>query len=212
VGVTREDAMGKLTATSFVSLDGVMQAPGGPSEDRSGGFAHGGWVIPLFDDALGGFMVEVFGRAGAFLLGRGTWQIFASHWRRVTDPADPIAGPLNRLPKFVASRTLQRADWAGSTIVRDVAGELERLKGTTPGELQVHGSPGLLQSLLREGLVDELDLITFPVVLGGGKRLFEGGAAPAAFELAGVRTTAKGVVAATYRRAGKPVYGDATLR
>jgi dihydrofolate reductase len=203
--------MGKLTATSFVSLDGVMQAPGGPAEDRSGGFEHGGWVIPHFDEALGGFMVEVFGRAGAFLLGRGTWQIFAGHWPRVTDPADPVAGPLNRLPKFVVSRTLRRADWAGSAIVRDVAGEVAQLKGTVPGELQVHGSPGLLQSLLREALVDELNLITFPVVLGGGKRLFEGGAAPSAFELTGSRTTAKGVVVSTYRRGGRPAYGDASL-
>jgi dihydrofolate reductase len=199
-----------LTATTFVSLDGVMQAPGGPTEDRSGGFEHGGWVIPHFDERLGGFMVEVFARAGAFLLGRATWQIFADHWPRVTDPADPIAGPLNRLPKYVASRTLQRAGWAGSAIVRDAAREVARLKAEAPGELQVHGSPGLLQSLLREALVDELNLITFPVVLGAGKRLFEGGAAPSAFELTGSRTTAKGVVVSTYRRAGKPIYGDAT--
>jgi dihydrofolate reductase len=203
--------VGKLTATSFITIDGVMQAPGGPSEDRSGGFEHGGWVIPHFEEALGGFMVEVFGRAGAFLLGRATWQIFAGHWPRVTDPADPIAGPLNRLPKYVASRTLQRAEWAGSVVVRDVAGEVARLKAQLPGELQVHGSPGLLQSLLREALVDELNLITFPVVLGGGKRLFEGGAAPSAFELTGSRTTAKGVVVSTYRRGGRPAYGDASL-
>jgi dihydrofolate reductase len=203
--------VGKLTATSFITIDGVMQAPGGPSEDRSGGFEHGGWVIPHFEEALGGFMVEVFGRAGAFLLGRATWQIFAGHWPRVTDPADPIAGPLNRLPKYVASRTLQRAEWAGSVVVRDVAGEVARLKAQLPGELQVHGSPGLLQSLLREALVDELNLITFPVVLGGGKRLFEGGAAPSAFVLGSSRTTAKGVVVSTYRRTGRPAYGDATL-
>lgn len=202
--------MGKLTVTSFVSLDGVMQAPGGPAEDPSGGFSHGGWGIPHFDEALGAFMVEVFGRAGAFLLGRGTWQIFASHWPKVTDPADPIAGPLNRLQKHVASRTLQRADWAGSGLVRDVLGEVPRLKASAPGELQVHGSPGLLQTLLGAGVVDELNLITFPVVLGGGKRLFGGGAAPAAFELTGSRTTARGVVAATYRRAGLPPHGDAT--
>lgn len=132
--------MGKLTATSFVSLDGVMQAPGGPAEDRSGGFEHGGWVIPRFDEGLGGFMVEVFGRAGAFLLGRATWQIFAGHWPRVTDPADPIAGPLNRLPKYVASRTLQRAEWAGSAILRDAAGEVTRLSGRRRLARGGHGS------------------------------------------------------------------------
>jgi dihydrofolate reductase len=203
--------MGDLTITTFLTIDGVMQAPGGPTEDRSGGFAHGGWVIPHFEESLGAFMVEVFGRAGAFLLGRGTWQIFAGHWPRVTDPADPVAGPLNRLPKYVASRTLERADWAGSAIVRDAPVEVARLKGALQGELQVHGSPGLLQSLLRTELIDELNLVTFPVVLGGGKRLFEGGAAPSAFSLAGSRTTPKGVVVATYRRAGKPTYGDATL-
>jgi dihydrofolate reductase len=203
--------MGKLTATSFATLDGVMQAPGGPTEDRSGGVEHGGWVIPHFDEALGGFMVEVFGRDGALLLGRGTRQIFAGHWPSVADPADPVAGPLNRLPKFVASRTIERADGAGSAIVRDAAGEVAQLKGRVQGELQVHGSPGLLQSLLREALVDELNLVTFPVVLGGGKRLLEGGAAPSAFELTGSRATAKGGVVSTYRRAGKPACGDATL-
>lgn len=204
--------MGRLTVTSFVSLDGVMQAPGGPAEDTSGGFAHGGWGMPLFDEACGAAIVEIFGRAGAFLLGRGTWQIFAGHWPRVTDPADPVAGALNRLPKYVASRTLQRADWAGSVIVRDVPADVARLKGQVPGELQVHGSPGLLQALLATELVDELHLFTFPVVLGRGKRLFEGGAAPAAFALAATRHGEKGVVISTYRRAGAVAHGDATLR
>ena len=201
--------MAKLTVTSFVSIDGVMQAPGGPTEDRSGGFAHGGWVIPHFDEGLGGFMVEVFGRAGAFLLGRATWQIFAGHWPRVTDPMDPIALALNKFPKYVASRTLERADWSGSTIIRDVPGEVARLKaGPGTGELQVHGSPGLAQTLLRHGLIDELHLLTFPVLLGSGKKLFGAGTVPTAFELAGTQATGTGVVISSYRRTGRPSYGQ----
>jgi dihydrofolate reductase len=199
--------MAKLTMTSFVTLDGVMQGPGGPDEDRSGGFSTGGWVTPYAEDKFGQFMVEVFGRADAFLLGRGTWQIFASYWPKVTDPKDPIAGPLNQLPKYVATKTLDRADWSGSTIVRDPAKELPGIKAKYPRELQVHGSPGLAQTLLREGLLDELNLLVFPVILGSGKKLFGSGTVPTAFELVQSRTSDKGVVIATYRRAGKPTYG-----
>jgi dihydrofolate reductase len=198
--------MGRLTMTSFVTLDGVMQGPGGPDEDRSGGFTHGGWAVPYLDAVFGQFIDEVFSRAGAFLLGRGTWQIFAGYWPEVTDPKDPVADALNKLPKHVVSRTLDRADWAGSSIVRDVA-EVPRLRELTRGELQVHGSPGLAQSLLREGMVDQLNLLTFPVVLGGGKRLFGDGLLPTAFELTSSRTTRTGVLLATYARKGKPQYG-----
>jgi dihydrofolate reductase len=201
--------MPRLTVTSFVSLDGVMQAPGGSREDRSGAFLHGGWVVPHVDEAFGRFISGVFGRAGAFLLGRGTYQIFAGWWPAVTDPADPVAAALNRLPKHVASRTLDRVEWANSALVRDVPGEVARLKGGQgTGELQVHGSPGLLQTLLEHELVDELNLLTFPVVLGAGKRLFGSGAVPSAWELAGSSTTGKGVVIATYRAAGRPVLGE----
>ena len=198
--------MSRLTMTSFVSLDGVMQGPGGPDEDRSGGFASGGWVAPYVSEKFGEFIVEVFAKADAFLLGRGTWQIFASYWPKVTDPADPIAAALNKLPKYVATRTLDRVDWAGSTIVRDVAAELPRLTAKHAG-LQVHGSPGLAPTLLREGLLDELNLLTFPVILGGGKRLFGTGTVPTAFELVQSRTSDKGVILATYRRSGKPTFG-----
>ncbi len=201
--------MAKLTLTAFVSLDGVMQAPGGPEEDTSGGFTQGGWVIPLFDEQLGAVMDGIFARPTAFLLGRGTWQIFAAHWPRVTDPADPVASKLNGLPKYVASRTLDRADWAGSVIIRDVPAEVARLKAELAGELQVHGSVGLAQTLLRHGLVDELNLLVFPVVLGGGKRLLEGGAEPRAFELVSTRSTPKGVIVATYRRGGPVAHGTA---
>jgi dihydrofolate reductase len=194
--------MGILSITTFVSLDGVMQAPGGATEDTAGGFAHGGWVIPHFDAPMGAFMSEVFSRAGAFLLGRGTYEIFASHWPKVTDPDDPIAGPLNRLPKYVASRSLAQADWAGSTVVRDPVAELAGLTAGLDGELQVHGSAGLAASLLRAGVVDALNLLTFPVVLGAGKRLFPNAGASAAWALVAHSVSPGGVVMARYRRSG----------
>ncbi|MBI4911232.1 MAG: dihydrofolate reductase [Acidobacteria bacterium] len=201
--------MSRLTLTAFVSLDGIMQAPGGPGEDQSGGFLHGGWVIPHIDEDFGGSIVDVYSRAGGFLLGRGTYEIFASHWPRVTDPADPIAGPLNRLPKYVASRTLERADWSGSTVVRDIRAEVARFKGQDGPEIQVHGSPGLVQTLLAYELIDELHLFEFPVVLGSGKRLFGPGAVPTGFEALATRTTSKGVVIRTLRPAGRPMLGAA---
>jgi dihydrofolate reductase len=204
--------MPRLSITSFMTLDGVVQAPGGATEDTSGGFTQGGWVMPLFDPDCGDVIPSIYGRAGAFLLGRGTWQIFAGYWPKVTDPNDPIAGPLNRLPKYVATRTLSRVEWSGSTIVRDVAGEVARLKALDlGGELQVHGSPGLAQTLLRLGLVDELNLFTFPVVLGSGKRLFHPGALPTGFELASSRVSSTGVVIGTYRNAGAPKFADVHL-
>ena len=167
--------MSKLTVTTFVTLDGVMQAPGGPKEDASGGFAHGGWLVPYADPGMSAFMTEVFDRADAFLLGRGTYQIFAGHWPRVTDPADPIASRLNGLPKHVASRSLDRVEWNNSSLVRDVAREVAALKERYTRELQVHGSAGLIQTLAAHDLVDEYNVLLFPVVLGKGKRLFEPG-------------------------------------
>lgn len=203
--------MSTLTMTAFVTLDGIMQAPGGPREDRRGGFLHGGWVVPLFDDDLGRFIGEVFSRAGSFLLGRGTYEIFASHWPHVTDPKDAVATALNRLPKYVATRTLPRVEWSGSRIVRDVPAEVARLKQQDGPEIQVHGSVGLAQTLLEYELVDELHLIQFPVVLGTGKRLFGSGTVPTAFRLLATRTTSKGVVIHTLRPAGRPAYGSAEL-
>jgi dihydrofolate reductase len=204
--------MPKLTMTAFVTLDGVMQAPGGPGEDESGGFTHGGWVHPFADATFGQFMAEVFARAGAFLLGRGTYQIFAGHWPRVTDPGDPIATALNTLPKHVASRTLATAGWSNCSLIRDVPAEVAHLKqqgGTA--ELQVHGSPGLAQTLLQHHLLDELNLLTFPVILGTGKKLFGSGAVPTAFELAETRATGSGAVISTYRLTGRPRYGSFAL-
>lgn len=203
--------MAKLTITSFLTLDGIMQAPGGPREDRTGGFLHGGWVVPHVDEEFGKFIDDVFSRAGAFLLGRGTYEIFASHWPKVTDPADPVAAKLNRLPKYVATRTLDRLEWKGSTIVRDVVGEVGRLRREDGPELQVHGSAGLIQTLLANELVDELNILQFPLVLGAGKRLFGAGTIPTALELVASRTTSRGVLIGTYRPAGNPVVGSAEL-
>jgi dihydrofolate reductase len=203
--------MSKLTLTTFLTLDGVMQAPGGPPEDTSDGFKHGGWLVPHFDPELGKFMSAVMERAAAFLLGRGTYQIFAGHWPRVTDPQDPIATRLNQLPKHVASKTLDRLEWHNSTLVRDVVPEVTALKGRYTGELQVHGSAGLAQTLLEHDLVDEYNLLVFPILLGTGKRLFGSGTVPAALELQSSRTTDKGVVVSTYRRAGRPSYGSFML-
>jgi dihydrofolate reductase len=205
--------MASLVVTSFVTLDGIMQAPGGPREDRSGGFLHGGWVMPFADEGFGEFMNAVFDRAGAFLLGRGTFDIFAAYWPKVTDPKDPIASRLNRLPKYVASRTLDRSGWSGTTFLRDVPGEVARLKTVDlGGELQVHGSPGLVQTLLAHELVDELHVLQFPLVLRAGKRLFGEGTVPTTFQLVASRATAKGVLMTTYRPVGRPTYGDATVQ
>jgi dihydrofolate reductase len=199
---------GKLTVTTFLTLDGVYQAPGGPNEDRAGGFQHGGWVVPYFDDDMFSFINEVFTRADSFMLGRKTYEIFASHWPRVTDENDPVASALNRLPKYVASRSLKQADWRGTTIVRDGVKEASELKRRYAKELQIHGSGELIRTLLAKGLVDELNLLLFPVALGAGKRLFGIDTAPSAFAPAGTRTTSTGVVITTYRRTGKPTYGE----
>jgi dihydrofolate reductase len=200
-----------LTTTTFVTLDGIMQAPGGPPEDRSGNFPHGGWLVPHFDQKLGEFMGTVFDRADAFLLGRGTYELFASHWPRVTDPKDPIASRLNQLPKHVTSKTRDRLDWKNSSVVRDVATEVPALVRSYDRELQVHGSAGLLQTLLSLGLVDRMHVIVFPLTLGTGKRLFGSGTLPSAFRLLSSESTPSGVVIATYERSGSPTYGSFML-
>lgn len=198
----------KLTVTTFVTIDGVYQGPGGPDEDTTGGFDHGGWLVPYFDEGLGASMAEKFSHADAFLLGRRTYQIFAGYWPKVTDTAGPIAGPLNSLPKYVASRTLDKADWPGSELLSgDVAEAVAELKRLPGRELQVHGSGDLVHSLARHDLVDEYRLLIFPVLLGTGKRLFAEGCAPAAFRLTGSTANTTGVTVQTYERAGKPEYG-----
>lgn len=195
--------MRKLAVTTFVSLDGVMQAPGGPEEDTSGGFGSGGWLVPYFDDVLGAQMDEWFAPAQDFLLGRGTYEIFAAHWPRVPTEGDPIARALNTKTKHVASRTLTSLDWDTARLIEgDVPAAVRALKEGDGGELQVHGSAGLIQTLLREDLVDELRLIVFPVVVGEGKRLFGGGAQPGAWRLTHSATSPGGALITAYERAG----------
>lgn len=201
--------MGKLTLTAFVTLDGVHQAPGGPEEDRSDGFEQGGWSVPYGDEDFGRFVTGVFSRVDAFLLGRRTYEIFAGYWPKVTDPADPIAAKLNSLPKYVASSSLTDPAWSGTTVIRgDLAKEVTALKERTDRELQVHGSGALAQSLLALDLIDTVHLLTFPVLLGAGRRLFAEGAVPTAFRHVSGSTTGAGVAIHTYERAGRPTYGS----
>jgi dihydrofolate reductase len=203
---------GRLTLTTFLSLDGVMQAPGGPDEDRSGNFRHGGWLVPYFDADAGQIVTDVFARTDAFLLGRKTYDIFAAHWPRVTDPNDPVATALNTLPKYVVSRTLDKVEWHNSTLIRgDVPKQVAELKRRHEREILIQGSSELLQTLLANDLVDEYRLLIFPVVLGSGKRLFGSGAVPSALTLVDTRATSTGVVVNTYRPAGKPSYGSFAL-
>ena len=201
--------MRKLLVTTFLTLDGVMQAPGGPDEDRSGGFEHGGWLVPYADEDLGRLITQWTEQASAFLLGRGTYEIFAAHWPRVTDPNDPIARALNGRPKYVASKTLKKVEWHNSTLLSgDLVKAVRALKQEGQGEIQVHGSHGLLQTLIANDLVDEYHLWIHPVVLGSGKRLFGAGAVPAALKLSATTKTSTGVVVNTYERADRVRYGE----
>jgi dihydrofolate reductase len=199
----------RLTATTFLTLDGVMQAPGGPDEDRSGGFEHGGWSFPFADEDFGRLVTGWFAQADAFLLGRRTYEIFAAFWPLVADAADPVASPLNALPKYVASRTLETVSWQGAALLEgDVAEEVARLKDLPGRELQVHGSGDLLQTLMRHDLVDEYRLFVYPVVVGSGRRLFGDGALPRSLRLVETTTTSTGVVVSSYERGGPLVTGS----
>ena len=203
--------MAELTLTTFLTLDGVMQAPGGPKEDTSGNFPYGGWLVPHVDADMGKTMVEIFSKADAFLLGRTTYDIFSAYWPKVTDPNDLIAGKLNSLPKFVASRTKTTFSWSETSPVRDVKKEVADLKKRFSREVQVHGSCGLAQTLIGNDLIDEYRLLTFPVILGTGKRLFGAGAVPTMLTLLKSNTTSKGVVVSVYRRGGSLKTGSFAL-
>ena len=199
--------MRKLVVGTFVTVDGVMQAPGGPGEDDEGGFRHGGWSVNYWDEMMGQTMDEQMSRAEALLLGRKTYEIFAAHWPRVSDE-DPTAAKLNGMPKYVASRTLSEVTWNNSTLLKgDVADAVAKLKEEPGGEIHVSGSGDLIQTLIKNNLVDEFRLWVFPVVLGEGKRLFGGGTVPEGLKLVDSKTSGTGVMIATYERAGAIPYG-----
>jgi dihydrofolate reductase len=205
-------SMRKLVVGTFATLDGVMQAPGGPNEDRDGGFEHGGWLVPYFDAKFGEIMTVWTKRAGAFLLGRKTYEIFAESWSKSTDPADENATALNTRPKCVASRTLDKVSWNNSILLKgDFAQEVAKLKAQEGGELQVHGSGNLIQTLLQHDLVDTLRIWQFPVVLGTGKRLFGGGTIPRSFRLFDTQLNTTGAVLRVYEHSGGLKYGEVVV-
>ena len=198
--------MRKLIVLTFMTLDGVMQAPGGPEEDPSGGFNYGGWTVPHFDNVLGNVMAEQMTPPFDLLLGRKTYDIFAAHWPQ-QDSED--AEPLNMATKYVVSHEERALSWEPSHLITgDVVAEIQKLKSQDGPMLQVHGSNALIQTLLKNDLVDELWLKIFPIALGDGKRLFGDGTVPAAFALEESQTTPKGVVVASYKRAGEVKTGS----
>ena len=205
--------MRELFVNTFLTLDGVMQAPGGPKEDESGGFAHGGWSVNYWDDLGGQVIGEAMSRPFDLVLGRRTYDIFAAHWPHSTDEA--VARPFNAATKYVASRSRPTLEWANSVLIEgDVAEGIAALKAGDGPELQVHGSGNLLQTLLRHNLVDRLRLWFFPLVIGSGKRLFDAaadGAVPAGLRLVDSQVTTTGVMIGTYEPAGEIVTGSFAL-
>lgn len=206
--------MSTIAINTFMTLDGVAQGPGGPDEDRDGGFEHGGWQAPYFTAQLGEIVDRWHSNSGGMLLGRRTYDIFAAYWPRV--PADhenaPMAKIINESKKYVASRTVSTSDWQNTTFLGDdVPAAVADLKKQELGELLVIGSLDLAQTLISHNLIDEFRLTVFPVVLGTGKRLFGDGAIPTGLELVSSETTDAGVVACVYRRAGEVSYGSYEL-
>ncbi len=201
----------KLTTITHVTVDGVMQGLGGPDEDRRGGFERGGWALPLFDDEGATFVNQVFQRADAFLFGRRTYEIFAGYWGVMDPGTHPIADALNTRPKYVAWTTLTEPRWADTTVLSgDVAAAIGELKAKPGGELQVHGSGSLVRWLFDNHLVDEITLLTYPVVVGQGTRLFPDTGPDTALDLVDSQSTPKGVTIQVYRPTGRPQYATAT--
>ncbi|MDN3519379.1 dihydrofolate reductase family protein [Aquisalimonas lutea] len=201
--------MRKVIVGAMVSLDGVMQAPGGPQEDTTGGFRYGGWVAPLVDDVFGEAIGKMFDQPFDLLLGRKTYEIFAAHWPYAENgPDDSIARAFNSVKKYVATRRGLELTWKNSVALRDAASDVARLKQEDGPALLTQGSTDLIRTLLAGDLVDEIRLFTFPVVLGGGKRLVDNDARAAAFELAASRVSPNGIVIAHYVRDGAVEVGD----
>jgi dihydrofolate reductase len=197
--------MRKIIVLSFITLDGVMQAPGGPTEDTSGDFKYGGWTVPYFDDFLGQVMSEQMGKPFDLLLGRKTFEIFASYWPHHEEEGAGI----NKATKYVVSNTLTKHEWNKTVFLKgNVADEIKELKQQDGPDLQVHGSGNLIQTLLEHDLVDEFWLKIFPVTLGKGKRLFDKGTLPAAFTLTESKTSPSGVIIASFKRAGEVKTGS----
>lgn len=194
--------MRKVVAATFLSLDGVMQAPGGPEEDTAGGFSHGGWTFHYWDEAMGEVMGKAFETPFDLLLGRKTYEIFAAHWPHAGEE-DPIAKAFNTVTKYVATSSDAPLTWQNSVALRDPATEVAKLKQTDGPNLLIQGSSVLVQTLLKHDLIDELDLMVFPLILGKGKRLFGEGAIPAALKLVQSKASSTGVVMSSYRREGE---------
>ena len=204
--------MRKLIVLSFITLDNVMQAPGGPEEDPTGGFEHGGWLFGYSDDFLLNVMIKQMSKPFDLLLGRRTYEIFAAYWPYVKADKEPFAAELNNAKKYVASKTLTKLDWNNSELINgDVPEGIKRIKEQDGPEIQVHGSSNLIQTLLRYDLVDELWLKIFPVTLGTGKRLFAEGTIPAGFKLLESGISPSGVIIANYERSGEVKTGSLGL-
>jgi dihydrofolate reductase len=212
--------MRQLTVNAFVTLDGVMQAPGGPNEDPSGGFAHGGWSVNYWDDVMNEVMGAALGEPFDLLLGRRTYEIFAAHWPNVSEVRaerggdasaveDPAGAALNEATKYVASRTLDKLEWQNSVLLEgDLTDAVAGVKAQDGPDIQIHGSANLIQSLLPHNLIDQFRVWTFPLMVGPGKRLFDGGTVPTGLRLVDSKTSTTGVVIATYEPAGVISYGN----
>ncbi len=202
--------MRKLTVGAFLSIDGVVQGPGTPHEDESGGFSHGGWTVNYWDEIMGQVMAASMSSPFEMVLGRKTYDIFAAHWPNAGD--DPAAAALNNATKYVASRTRTSLEWVNSTLIEgNVADGVAKLRNQNGTDLQVHGSGNLLQTLMAHDLIDEYRLWVFPVVLGEGKRLFADGAVPRGLKLIDHVVSTTGVVMSTYQPAGQLVTGSFAL-
>ena len=201
--------MRKLVVNTFVTLDGVMQAPGGPQEDPAGGFTYGGWSFHYWDDVMNNVMTEFMGKPFDLLLGRKTYDIFAAHWPHSQEEG---ADQLNTAKKYVASRTLTKVDWNNSTLLKgNIVQEIRKLKDQDGPELQVHGSSNFVQTLLQNNLVDQYNVWIFPVIIGTGKRLFDHGTVPAALRLVSSTVSTTGVIITTYEPAGELKVGSFAL-